>query len=72
MHDLYSPPILMDICWTPHLFLDIINQLKRYKMNEPKIEDLATSYDHYCAHSRYLNLQSLDNWQVDNRNYSLT
>lgn len=41
-------------------------------MNERKTEDLATSHDHYYAHSRYLNLQSLDNWQVDNRNYSLT
>lgn len=40
-------------------------------MNEPKIEDLAISYDHYCAHSRYLNLQSLANWQMDNRKYSL-
>lgn len=72
MHNLYSPPILMEILWTPHLFLGIINQLKLDRMNEPKIEDLATSHDHYCAHSRYLNLQSLDNWQVDNRNYSLT
>lgn len=41
-------------------------------MNEPKIEHLAVSHDHYCAHSRYLNLQSLANWQVDNRNYALT
>lgn len=41
-------------------------------MNEPKIEALARSHDHYCAHSRYLNLQSLDNWQVDKINYSLT
>lgn len=39
-------------------------------MNEPKLEDLAMSHDHYCVHSRYLNLRSLANWQVDNRNYS--
>lgn len=41
-------------------------------MNEPRIEDLAISHDHYCVHSRYLNLQSLANWQADNRNYSQT
>lgn len=41
-------------------------------MNEPQIDDLAIPHDHYCAHSRYLNLQSLANWQVDNRNNSLT
>lgn len=40
---LHPSPIPAQIFWIPHLFLDAINQLKRYEMNEPKIEALAIS-----------------------------